>query len=100
MMCQRLREVKCLGLCHTAVRRDYAFNQCKSLTTLILRSPVVCTLAATSAFNSTPFNSTSTEATVYVPQALVETYQAATNWATLYTGGRCNFVAIEGSEYE
>ena len=29
MMCQRLREVKCLGLCHTAFRRDYAFNQCK-----------------------------------------------------------------------
>ena len=78
----------------------YAFNQCKLLTTLILRSPVVCTLKTTSAFQSTPFNSTSTEATVYVPQALVETYQAATNWSKLYTGGKCNFVAIEGSEYE
>ena len=38
--------------------------------------------------------------TVYVPQALIPTYQAATNWKTLYDAGTVTFAAIEGSEYE
>ena len=73
---------------------------CSVLTTLILRSPTVCTLANTNAFNNTPFAAGNAGGTVYVPQALIESYQTATNWSTLYAAGTCNFVAIEGSEYE
>jgi hypothetical protein len=50
--------------------------------------------------SKTPFASGGTGGTVYVPQALITEYQNATNWSTLYAGGTCNFVAIEGSEYE
>ena len=77
-----------------------AFSYCSVLTTLILRSSTVCTLSNTSAFNNTPFAAGKAGGTVYVPQALIESYQTATNWSTLYTGGTCNFVAIEGSDYE
>jgi hypothetical protein len=77
-----------------------AFYRCTALTTIILRSPTVCTLANVNAFESTPFESGGTGGTVYVPQALITEYQNATNWSMLYAAGTCNFVAIEGSEYE
>lgn len=76
------------------------FNGCSKLTTLILRSTKVCTLSNTSAFGYTPFASGGTGGTVYVPQALIESYQTATNWSTLYAAGTCNFVAIEDIEYD
>lgn len=77
-----------------------AFASCSALSTLILRSETVCTLVNTTAFNSTPFASNGSGGTVYVPAALVASYQGATNWSTLYAAGKCNFAAIEGSEYE
>jgi hypothetical protein len=77
-----------------------SFQNCSSLTTLILRSETLCTLGSGNAFNNTPFASNGTGGTVYVPSALITEYQNATNWSTLYAGGKCNFVAIEGSEYE
>jgi hypothetical protein len=76
-----------------------AFDRCKALKTVILRSETVCSTTL-SAFNNTPFASSGTGGTVYVPQALIESYQNATNWSALYAAGKCNFVAIEGSEYE
>lgn len=77
-----------------------AFASCSSLSTIILRNTTVCTLANTSAFNSTPFASNGSGGTAYVPAALVESYQTAPNWSTLYEAGKCTFVAIEGSQYE
>lgn len=77
-----------------------AFASCSKLSTLILRKNSVCTLSNTSAFNSTPFASNGSGGTVYVPAALVASYQSATNWSMLYAGGKCTFAAIEGSEYE
>lgn len=71
-----------------------------ALKTIVLRKNDVCSLASTSAFSKTPFASGGTGGTVYVPAALVESYKTATNWSTLYAYGTCNFVAIEGSEYE
>lgn len=72
-----------------------------ALKTVVLRhkdNPVA--LGQANAFQSTPFYSGGTGGTVYVPAALIEDYKVATNWATLYSYGTCNFVAIEGSEYE
>lgn len=60
----------------------------------------VCTLKNISAFTATVFASGGSGGTVYVPEALIESYKTATNWSTLYAAGTCNFVAIEGSEYE
>lgn len=87
-----------LGKC---VRIDgNCFNGDSVLDTLILRKTSVCALANVNAFTGTPFASGSTGGTVYVPQALIGSYQTASNWSTLYSAGTCNFVAIEGSEYE
>lgn len=79
---------------------DQVFRGCTSLTTVILRSASVVTMKYTSVFQETPFASGGTGGTVYVPSALIESYKAATNWSALYAAGSCNFVAIEGSEYE
>lgn len=77
-----------------------SFFACGQLTTIILQSESVCVLSNINAFQGTPFNTSGQSGTVYVPQALIESYQTATNWSTLYAAGTCNFVAIEGSEYE
>lgn len=79
---------------------DQAFVNASALKTIVLRSSSVVTMKYTSVFNGTPFASGGTGGTVYVPASLVAQYQQATNWSTLYAAGTCNFVAIEGSEYE
>lgn len=77
------------------------FNGCSSLTVLIIRAEDnIWKLGNINNFNGTPFASGGTGGTVYVPSALIESYKTATNWSTLYAAGTCNFVAIEGSEYE
>jgi hypothetical protein len=76
------------------------FNSCTILDTIILRSNELNTLTVSNAFTGTPFAPGGSGGTVYVPAALIEQYQTATNWSTMYAAGTCNFVAIEGSEYE
>lgn len=89
------------GKCSTLVAKTFNGTSASGFKTLILRkSDAICTLANVSAFSGTPFASNGTGGTVYVPSALITQYQQATNWSTLYTAGTCNFVAIEGSEYE
>lgn len=77
-----------------------AFISDAALTTIILRHPTAVSVGHINAFQGTPFASGGTGGTVYVPSALIETYKTATNWSTLYAAGTCNFVALEGSEYE
>lgn len=77
-----------------------AFSGCTELTRVILRSETLCSLSSTGVFYKTVFAEGGTGGTVYAPQALITEYQNATNWSTLYAAGTCNFVAIEGSEYE
>ena len=89
-------EVVDLG-CATSIEQ-HGFYDCPKLKVVVLRSNTVCALADSGAFNNT-FKDTNV-GTVYVPSALISEYQAATNWSTLYAAGTCNFVAIEGSEYE
>lgn len=78
---------RCLGL----VKADfsnatsiaaYSFYQCTHLETLILRSNSVCTLANTSTALQGTLIAKATTGYVYVPAALVSSYQAATNWST------------------
>lgn len=79
-----------------------AFANCYKLQTLVLRKTAsVCMLANVSAFLNTPMRGyNSLTGTVYVPSALISSYQTATNWKTLYNDGTVTFAAIEGSEYE
>lgn len=79
-----------------------AFNSCSNLTELVLRkSDTACSLRNVSAFTNTPMRGYSGKSgTVYVPSALISTYQTATNWSTLYNAGYLTFAAIEGSKWE
>ena len=77
------------------------FYNARKLTTLILRHTSVVTVANANAFTNTPLSGyNSQSATVYVPQSLISSYQTASVWSTLYSGGHCTFTAIEGSQYE
>lgn len=57
----------------------YAFDGCSSLTALILRSSTMTTLNDTSAFTNTPIASGT--GYIYVPSALVASYQANSTWS-------------------
>lgn len=72
------------------------FERCTRLKTIILRNNGCITLYNVSAFTLTPFRN-GEGGTIYVPQALVETYKTATNWNALES---TTFLPIEGSEYE
>ena len=56
------------------------FNNCRNLTALILRSETMVTLSSVGGFTGTPIASGT--GYIYVPSALIDTYKAATNWAT------------------
>ena len=78
------------------VIKTSTFSSCSLLTTVIIRRSTLCELQQITAFNQTPFRN-GTGGTVYVPQALVSSYQNATNWSALES---TTFLPIEGSIYE
>lgn len=78
----------------------YTFENDPKFDTLILRTPTLVKLNSQRAFDNTCFKSGGTGGVIYVPQALISTYQNATNWSTVYGWGATTFVAIEGSYYE
>ena len=72
-----------------------------SLNKIILRnSNAVVTLNNTSELNNTPFASGGAGGTLYVPSALISSYQSATNWSTILGYSTNSIQAIEGSAYE
>ena len=76
--CSELTSVDFLAV---ATIRDGAFINCKKLTSVVLRkTDTICTLSATFTFNNTPIKSGT--GYIYVPDALVDQYKAATNWST------------------
>jgi hypothetical protein len=76
------------------------FTNCNVLKTVVLRGNSVCALAHVNNFNNTPFASGKTGGTLYVPQALIESYQSATNWSTILGYTNNQILPIEGSIYE
>ena len=77
------------------------FANCYKLQTLIMRRTSVTTLANVSGFLNTPLRGrNSLTAKVYVPEALIDDYKAATNWKTIDGYGYVEWLPIEGSEYE
>lgn len=80
---------------------SYSLSGNTSLTTLILRKTSdVIALGNLNAFNNTPFKNGGSGGTVYVPQALINSYQSANNWSTVLGYANNGIQAIEGSYYE
>lgn len=72
-----------------------------ALDTIILRNnSSICNLNGINSFNNTPFASGGSGGTLYVPEALIETYQSATNWSTILGYENNQILPIEGSQYE
>lgn len=94
--------LKTVDIGNTSAIAANAFAYCTNLQTLVIRKTgSICTLANVSAFTNTPMRGyKSLTGTVYVPSALISSYQTASNWSTLYNGGTLTFAAIEGSPYE
>lgn len=76
------------------------FLNCSKLESVVLRRSSVSALSNINAFSNTPFANGGAGGKIYVPKALIETYKTATNWSVLHGYGTCEFVAIEGSEFE
>ena len=81
---------------------NLAFDSCHALESLVLKSETLCALNHINGLQSTPLRGYdgTFSGHVYVPQALISTYQTATNWATLYANYPDIFQPIEGSIYE
>lgn len=75
------------------------FTKCTNLKTLVFRMPYMIT-CTTGTFSDTPFARGGTGGILYVPEALIATYQANANWATILGYENNQILAIEGSEYE
>lgn len=59
---------------------DNVFNSCTTLTAVVIRRNSVAQLTAVNSFASTPIASGT--GYIYVPRALISSYEAATNWST------------------
>lgn len=95
--CSKLRIMDC-G--RGNISNGASFQNCTALRTLILRKTSgVQTLNAWSANCMGGIYNNPTESTIYVPSALISSYQTASNWSSAYAAG-VTFAAIEGSEYE
>lgn len=66
----------------------------------IYRSDAVVPLDNINAFSNTPFASGGSGGTLYVPSALISSYQSATNWSTILGYANNSIAALEGSEFK
>lgn len=86
---------KATALSHESFRDNTAMN-----VLILRRTDRICKLNNITAFDGTPFAQDGTGGIVVVPSTLLEEYKIADNWNTLYGYGNCQFVQLEGSEYE
>jgi hypothetical protein len=75
----------------------YMFQSSSNLETLILRKTSLAALNNINAFNSTLFASGKSGGTLYVPQALIASYEAATNWSTILGYANNQIKSIEST---
>ena len=98
---QQCSKLTSISLPNASSIKEYAFYSCTKLTTLIIRTSEVCVLNSINVFQYTPFASGKAGGALYVPQALIASYQANTTWNSLLTGNANNqILPIEGSIYE
>ena len=81
-----------------------SFRDDLSMNILILRkTDSITSLSSINAFSNSPFAVNGTigaGGTIYVPQALISSYQSATNWSTILESENNQILPIEGSIYE
>lgn len=78
-----------------------AFSAANAFKVLVIRlTSGVCKLNNIAVFSSCPFASGKAGGTLYVPQDLIASYQAATNWSTILGYANNRILPIEGSIYE
>ena len=73
------------------------FAAASALKTIVLRYSSLIALYGTNAFNATPFASNGTGGTLYVPSALISSYQSATNWSTILGYANNEIKSIEST---
>lgn len=73
------------------------FYGCTKLNTIICRHGAVIPLQNINAFSDTPFASSGTGGTLYVPQALISSYQSDTNWSTILGYANNQIKSIEST---
>ena len=96
--CQNL-EVCDIGKAKSIAANTFA--NCYKLQTLIMRRTSITTLANVSAFLNTPLRGRNgLTAKIYVPEALIDSYKAASVWSTINGYGFVEWLPIEGSPYE
>lgn len=97
--CQQL-EIVDIGKAKSIAANTFA--NCYKLTTLIMRrTGTATTCANVNAFLNTPLRGYSSRtATIYVPNALIDTYKAASVWTTINGYGYVEWKKLEGSIYE
>lgn len=77
----------------TALGTRTFYNTSRTYTVILRNTNAVVTATATNCLDM------KADSKVYVPSALIEDYQVATNWSTKYAAG-VEFLPIEGSIYE
>lgn len=77
-----------------------AFQNTKVSTLILRKSDGVATLSNVNIFKNSPFASNGAGGTLYVPNSLISSYQAASNWSTILGYANNSIVKIEGSPYE
>ena len=98
--CLGCRQLEIADLGKGNISNGASFQNCTALRTLVLRqTDQVQTLSAWSANCMGGIYNNPTESTIYVPSALIASYQTASNWSSAYAAG-VTFTAIEGSQYE
>ncbi len=65
-----------------------AFTNATGLKTVVLRSPILCSINRSNCFNS------AVEKYLF-PSALLEEYKTATNWSSIYASGKSVFLPLE-----
>lgn len=81
--CSNLEKLDVLGGTGMLFNNATFYADAKLNFIVIRRTAGVCTLGHTGAFNGTCFASGGTGGTLYVPNALISSYQSATNWSTI-----------------
>lgn len=95
-----------LGISSTALSGTHTFGDswfrdCPKMDTLIIGyTNMILVLSGVAAFNNTPFASSGTGGTLYVPQSMIAAYESNTNWSTILSYTNNQILSIEGSAYE
>lgn len=76
------------------------FSNASNFNVLIIRKNSRIILGNINAFSGTPFTSSGTGGTIYVPRSLLSEYTQATNWSTILGYTNNQILPIEGSIYE